>query len=122
MKATKKATRKDQKIWISEIIEDLANDPGLLNESGDPWKTTADNVRACSRDSRGGNYYGTPQAAAEHFLRGLGLPGFPFADDDQAAQLRAWGFNPTPRMVSNFWTVSAGLLVDVLREHGEEIR
>ena len=113
-----KATRKTQKLWISSIIESMdADEIGNRN----PYEVTAENIRACSRDSRGGNYYGTPQAAAEHFLRGLGLSGFPFYDEDQAAQLAAWGYNPTPRMVSNFWTVSAGLLVDVLREHGETI-
>lgn len=114
-----KATRKTQKLWISSIIESMEADE--LNESRNPFATVADNIRACSRDSRGGNYYGTPQKAAEHFLRGLGLSGFPFYDDDQAAQLAAWGYDPTPKMVANFWTVSAGLLVEVLREHGQII-
>ena len=113
-----KATRKVQKQWICGIIESMDADE-ISNRN--PYTVTAENIRACSRNSRGGNYYGTEQAAAEHFLRGVGLSGFPFYDDDQAAQLAAWGYDPTPRMIANFWTVSAGLLVEVLREHGQII-
>lgn len=112
-----KATRKIQKAWIENMIRENF-DGKDYDGIADPFDAVLSDIVAGSRDSRGGNFYKTPQAAAEHYLRGLGLSGFPFYDDDQAAQLAAWGYNPTPRMVANFWTVSAGLLVEVLRDHG----
>lgn len=112
-----KATRKTQKIWIENMIRENF-DGKDYDGINDPFNAVLSDIRACSRDSRGGNYYGTPQAAAEHYLRGLGLSGFPYYDDDQEAQLSAWGYNPTPRMVENFWSISAGLLVEVLADHG----
>ena len=115
-----KATRKIQKAWIENLIRENF-DGKDYDGINDPFDAVLSDIRAGSRDSKGGNYYGTPQAAAEHFLRGLGLSGFPYYDDDQAAQLAAWGYKPTPRMVANFWTVSAVLLVDVLRDHGHNI-
>lgn len=113
-----KTTRKNQLLWISQIVEDLPAD--LLNETGDPWNTTAENIRNCSRNSRGGNYYGTQQKAAEHFLRGCGLYGFPIYDEEHRAQLLEWGYSEesAKRNAPRFWSVSAGLLVDALNAHG----
>lgn len=113
---TKRTTRADEKKWIAGIIEAIPAD--LLNESGDPYQTTADNIRRIMYDRNGRKYYATATAAAEHYLRGLGLHGFPFTNEEQAEILTGWGFKATDRALENFWTVSAGLLVEVLQDKG----
>ena len=113
---TKRTTRADEKKWIAGIIEAIPAD--LLNESGDPYQTTADNIRRIMYDRNGRKYYATATAAAEHYLRGLGLHGFPFTTEEQAEILTGWGFKATDRALENFWTVSAGLLVEVLQDKG----
>lgn len=113
---TKRATRKDEKNWIAQIVANIPAD--LLNESGDPFQTTADNIRRIMYDRNGRKYYATATAAAEHYLRGLGLHGFPFTNEEQAEILTGWGFKATDRALENFWTVSAGLLVEVLQDKG----
>lgn len=116
---TKRTTRADEKKWIAGIIEAIPAD--LLNESGDPFQTTADNIRRIMYDRNGRKYYATATAAAEHYLRGLGLHGFPFTNEEQAEILTGWGFKATDRTLENFWTVSAGLLVEVLQDKGQTI-
>ena len=111
-----KTTKKIEKAWICGIIENLSTDKSLLNESGNPFETTAANIRACS-----GGYYKTPQEAARHFLQGCGLHGFPIYTEEHEQILKNWGFKPTPRMLENFWSVSASLLIEVLREHEKNI-
>lgn len=113
---TKRTTRKDEKNWISQIVANIPAD--LLNESGDPFQTTAENIRRIMYDRDGRRYYRTATEAAEHFLRGLGLHGFPFSNFDFAEILTGWGFRATDRALENFWTVSAGLLVEVLQDKG----
>lgn len=116
---TKRTTRADEKKWIAGIIEAIPAD--LLNESGDPYQTTAANIRAIMYDRNGRKYYASATAAAEHYLRGLGLHGFPFTNEEQAEILTGWGFKATDRALENFWTVSAGLLVEVLQDKGQTI-
>ena len=113
---TKRTTRKDEKNWISQIVSNIPAD--LLNESGDPFQTVADNIRRIMYDRDGRRYYRTATEAAEHFLRGLGLHGFPFTNEEQADILTGWGFKATDRALENFWSVSAGLLVEVLQDKG----
>lgn len=108
--------RKTQIAWMRNLVIENCEESCV-----NPFELVARDVRAGAVDSRGGNYYGTDQKACEHYLRGLGLSGFPFYDDAQAAQLAAWGYKPTPKMIANFWTVSAGLLVDVLRAENVRI-
>ena len=113
---TKRTTRKDEKNWISQIVSNIPAD--LLNDSGDPFQTVADNIRRIMYDRDGRRYYRTATEAAEHFLRGLGLHGFPFTNEEQADILTGWGFKATDRALENFWSVSAGLLVEVLQDKG----
>ena len=113
---TKRTTRADEKKWIAGIIEAIPAD--LLNESGDPYQTTAANIRAIMYDRNGRKYYATATAAAEHYLRGLGLHGFPFSNFDIAELLTGWGFWATDQNIERFWGRSAGLLVEVLEDKG----
>ena len=113
---TKRTTRADEKKWIAGIIEAIPAD--LLNESGDPYQTTADNIRHILYDRAGNRYYKRAQDAAEHYLRGLGLHGFPFSDFDIAELLTGWGFWATDQNIKRFWGRSAGLLVEVLEDNG----
>ena len=112
----KRTTRADEKKWIAGIIEAIPAD--LLNESGDPYQTTAANIRAVMYDRNGRRYYRTAQEAAEHYLRGLGLHGFPFTNWEQADILTGWGFKATDQNLERFWGISAGLLVEVLEDKG----
>ena len=95
-------TRKQQIEWMRGIIAESENTTAEVYENfkaaSQPRNSTIDN--------------------AEYFLRGLGLSAFPFWDDAQEKQLREWGYKPTPRMVANFWRVSASLLVDIFRADG----
>ena len=111
-----KTTRKDEKNWIKSIILNLP--PDLLNSTGDPIKTTADNIRAILGDR---SYYKSAKDAALHFLSGCGLHGFPICTEDHAKILQDWGFKATSKNVENFFSVSAGLLIEVLNESGEII-
>lgn len=108
----KYATRKEEKIWIAQIVAAIPAD--RLNSTGDPFQTVADSIRSIKRDQR----YKTATAAAEHYLQGLGLHGFPFTEEDHAKILTGWGFKATQRALNSFFSISAGLLVEVLQDKG----
>ncbi|MGM9736940.1 MAG: hypothetical protein ACI3ZT_00840 [Candidatus Cryptobacteroides sp.] len=112
----KRTTRKDEKNWIAGIVSAIPAD--RLNESGDPFKTVAEDIQRIMYDRNGKSYYKTAQDAAEHYLRGLGLHGFPYTNEDHAAILTGWGFKATDRNIERFWGFSAGLLVEVLQDNG----
>ena len=103
-------TRKIQLAWITGIIENLPQD--LRDKSGDPFVTTAENVKRLR--------YGrlTLQEAATDFLKGCGLHGFPVWTEEHEDLLRSWGYTPTEKMTDQFFPRSASLLVEVLQRRG----
>ena len=114
-----KHTRKTQLAWIRSIIEALPAD--MINAGMNAYEMTAANLRAVGCGPDGVALWGGFQTwtdAAKHFLQGCGLHGFPIYPEDHAELLRAWGYTPTQKMLDNFFDVSAGLLVEVLREMG----
>ncbi len=114
-------TRKNQIAWMRSLI--LATPSENLFDGLDCFGAVAANLRAAGSGPDGFHLYKgfrTWVDAAEHFLRGCGLWAFPIYTEEHENLLRSWGYNPTPRMVENFWTVSAGLLIEVLRGAGYE--
>jgi len=112
-------TRKVQLNWIRSIIEALPDD--MINAGMTAYEMTAANLRAAGCGPDGvhlWNGFRTWTDAAKHFLQGCGLHGFPIWPEEHTELLRGWGYNPTQKMLDNFFDVSAGLLVEVLREKG----